>query len=307
MSSLQADDRRVARTASRRELATLADAHPAFYRPHVLTAGLLWLRWGSLSASAWTTLICFAERSGLTVSSSRSAAQCPSGSRRPKPVFGPSRCPRRSGRSRSAFRLPRRAVFRPRVPRTEGSTAEALEPPARLEQGPGLGQASTEARSMASCSMSCATRPLRLRSLRGHIPSRSVTTRAVLDHGDDGPLLGLVPALGRGDRGGSGRGASRVARGTDAGRGRDDATSPQVKRVRAPDFRAGGAGSIPVTRSVSSDPCAVNEPRASSRAFPTWAFRQIGAGVPLVSSKGGCSSALRGTYDSVPCATTTYW
>ena len=34
---------------------TLADAHPGFYRPHVLTAGYVGLRWGELVGLALTT------------------------------------------------------------------------------------------------------------------------------------------------------------------------------------------------------------------------------------------------------------
>jgi len=45
---LPPEDSRRMRFLEGAELATLAEAHPAFYRPHVLTAGYVGLRWGEL-------------------------------------------------------------------------------------------------------------------------------------------------------------------------------------------------------------------------------------------------------------------
>ena len=78
--------------------------------------------------------------------------------------------------------------------------------------------------------------------------------RSLVDHGDDGHLRRALPAPRRGDRREPRRRAPRICRGTVAGRARDHGADPQVSVMTRPAFQAGYAGSIPVTRSRSSNP-----------------------------------------------------
>lgn len=64
------------------ELARLADAHPASYRPLVLTAGYVGLRWGELAGLGLDHVDLLRRTTASTDNWSRSLGRCPSGLRR---------------------------------------------------------------------------------------------------------------------------------------------------------------------------------------------------------------------------------
>jgi hypothetical protein len=171
----------------------------------------------------------------------------------------PSSRGRRGGRPATGIRAPMPHHHVPPPRPAESTSAASIAPRTRSAPAPVLVVISTSLHEPAP-------RPIRLRRTRwgpgprGQEVEQCVAPLPFVHEEPRLPSISLkaeadrlrqVRGLARANRGGSGRGASRVARGTDAGRGRDRATTPQVNRMRAPAFQAGGAGSIPVTRSAA--------------------------------------------------------